>query len=293
MPALAAALLALAPLFACPEPLAATPTATLPRADAPLAGRILGDSVNVRSGPGSVYDVVAKLEGGARVAILGEAFGWLLVRPESEITVYVSRALIEPKGAGVAIVRRDRVNLRSRAAQEATVVGQASRGDVVRVLEGPQSGATSEFAAIAAPAEVGFYVHHDLVRRLGPAEIAAASALPASLSREGATTAPAPSAAAATPVAAPPAPVAPSAGDKLVRARALYAAEIEKADIGSMDFAPAARLFEEAAREATGEDLRAAALAGLKRARVALRLEEDYRRRAAPLERMASEEREP
>jgi SH3-like domain-containing protein len=271
MPAIAAAaLLAVVPIFACPEPVAASPTAAAYHlADGSTAGIVLGDSVNVRSGPGTAYDVVAKLQGGARVAILGEAFGWLLVRPEAELRVYVSRDLIEPKGDGIAVVKRDRVNLRSKAAAEGTVVGQASRGDLVRLLE-----PGGEFAAIAAPPDVGFYVHHDLVRRVDPAEIEA--------------TVPA-----AAPAAAPERAVGPTPGEKLARARELYLAELDKSEMAAMDFREAQKLYEAAASEAAGEDIRFAAAAGLKRVRIAIRLQEDYRRRLAPLERMVGGEREP
>src|SRR5437870_4915411 len=93
-------------LLACPEPGTATAEATYP-------GVLLGDSVNVRAGPGSAYEVVAQLPGGSRVTVLGEAFGWLLIRPATDLNVYVSHELVEQKGDGIAVVTRDRVNLRA------------------------------------------------------------------------------------------------------------------------------------------------------------------------------------
>src|SRR5205085_6103234 len=83
-----------------------------PRPAFPFAGAVLGDDVNLRAGPGLNYEVVTKLAGGDRVQVLGEAFGWLIVRPARDVKTFVHKDLIATKGAGVGIVLKDRVNLR-------------------------------------------------------------------------------------------------------------------------------------------------------------------------------------
>lgn len=270
--AAAAALLVSLPILACPDPGPTTPTAVAEPPPALAcegggAGVILGDVVNVRAGPGTAYDVVGQLAGGAGVTILGEAFGWLLVRPSAAFAVYVSREFVEPKGDGVAVVTRDRVNIRSKAALNGTVLGQVNRGDLLRLLD-----AGGDFVAIAAPPEVGFYVHRDLVRRVDLT--VEAGIAPSALSEPGST----------APAEAPPAPNL-TASEKALRARDLYLAELDKADLDVMDFGPARRLYEEAAREATDPAVRGLVHAGLKRLSVAAQLQADYRRRIAPIER--------
>lgn len=52
-------------------------------------GTVTADSLNVRSGPGSSYDVVGKLSKGASVVILGSANGWYEISSGS-LTGYVS-----------------------------------------------------------------------------------------------------------------------------------------------------------------------------------------------------------
>lgn len=266
MPVSAAALVLVLPLFACPEPLAASATA-LPASlacEEGGAGVVLGDSVNLRAGPGVAYDIVGQIQGGSRVAILGEAFGWLLVRPETELKLYVSRDLVEPKGDGVAVVVRDRVNVRSRPALDGTVLGQVNRGDLVRIID-----AGADFVTVAAPPDVGVYVHRDLVRRLDLTVEAGA-----------------PAAGAEQPAAAAPAPAPLTPGEKALRARDLYLAELDKADLDAMDFGPARRLYEEAARESSDPAVRALVLSGMKRLRVAAQIQADYRRRMGPIERL-------
>jgi SH3-like domain-containing protein len=222
----------------------------------PFAGAVIGDDVNLRAGPGTNYEVVVKLEGGEKVLVVGEAFGWYIVRPARLVKVFVQKDLIATRGAGVGIILKDRVNLRSRPAPESTVVGQCGRGDVVRLLD-----ADGDWIAVAAPEEAIFYAHHDLVRRLGGPELVERPAAPA-----------------VPPEAAPL--VAP---EKVRRARELYEAELAKPDLDAMDFGPALALFREALETASDADVKRAALAGVKRIEAAQAIQADYRRRVKPV----------
>jgi SH3-like domain-containing protein len=228
----------------------------------PFLGVVLGDDVNVRAGPGKNYEVVAQLAGGDRVGVLGEAFGWFLVRPAREIRAYVHKDLVETKGPGVGVVLRDRTNLRSRPAADSTVIGQCARGDLVRLLD-----AQGDWLALAAPPGASFYVHRDLVRAVAPWTEGALETAPAGKTLQ-----------ASAPAAAPPTPL-----EKVRRACDLYLAELGKDDLDRMDFAAARALFEEAEREANDPQTRADARAGLERIKIAERLQEDYRKRVKPI----------
>jgi SH3-like domain-containing protein len=228
----------------------------------PYLAIALGDDVNVRAGPGKNYEVVTKLASGEKVGVFGEAFGWARIRPAREVRTYVQKDLVATKGPGAGVILKDRVNVRSRPAPEATVVGQCARGDVVRILD-----AEGDWVALAAPPGVALYVRRDLVRPIGR------------LSGEAL-------AAPATAVAAAP-PTTPM--EKLRRARELYLAEIEKEDLDLMDFGPALALFCEAEREAQDPETRAAGRDGIERVRVAARIQEDYRKRVKPIKKVLGE----
>jgi len=300
-----AALLLPGTLLPCPggsEPRAASPTAAVHRASEAAVGIVLGDAVNVRAGPGTAYEVTGKLGGGERVEVLGEAFGWLLVRPAAPPTVYIGKDLIERKGGGVAAVKRDRVNLRTRPGLSGTVVGQASRGDVVRLApEGTypaeNSAEADGFVAIAAPPDVALYVHRDLVRLVDPssAEARAPDATVLAGAKKatdgGAMAGPGSDANTTSASTSAPFTAHPTPAEKALRARDMYLGELDKTDLGAMDFAPAQALYEEALREAATEETRAAARAGLRRVKIALALQEDYRRRMAPIERLVEGEK--
>ena len=233
----------------------------------PFAGATIGDDVNVRAGPGSAYEIVTQLAGGERVSVVAESFGWLEVRPVRDVRVYLHKDLLVTKGAGVGVILKDRANLRSRGAPNATVVGQCARGDVVRLLD-----ASGDWIALAAPPEAKLYVHKDLVRPVGAADGPAVAPPP-----------PAPGSQAIGQPAPAPAPAAPSPVEKLKHGRDLYNAELEKPDIDAMNFGPAALLLEEARQEATIPEVRRAAEAALKRLRAAERVQADYRARVKPI----------
>lgn len=218
------------------------PEVGIPPTEPPFLGLVLEDEVNLRAGPGTNYDIVARLRGGTRVSVLGESFGWYkIVANAPELKLYASKAFMETKsGEPVAAVVRDRVNIRARPAIDAGIVGQLQRGDLVRVL-----GAEGEWLAIAPPDDVLLFVHGDFVRPIGP--IASA--------------------------ADPPPAVPDTPLEKLIKAREIYLAEIEKSDLAAMSFAEPIRLFGEALAEATDVETRYAALEGLRRARRAADLQ--------------------
>ena len=50
--------------------------------------------LNIRSGPGRDYDVVASAQNGASVTILGEENGWYQIRYKGNSTGYVSKDFV-------------------------------------------------------------------------------------------------------------------------------------------------------------------------------------------------------
>lgn len=59
------------------------------------AGRIKGNSVNLRCGPGVAFPVLCQLERGAEVSIVEVAGDWVRIEPPAEFGVWVSSEYIE------------------------------------------------------------------------------------------------------------------------------------------------------------------------------------------------------
>ena len=80
-------------------PSTTTPSTTTPSTTSPAAGTqgvITGadTGLNIRSGPGRDYDVVASAQNGASVTILGEENGWYQIRYKGNSTGYVSKDFV-------------------------------------------------------------------------------------------------------------------------------------------------------------------------------------------------------
>ncbi len=236
-------------------------------------GRVVGDQVNLRAGPSTAYEVVATLARETRLAVIGSAYGWYRVRPQVPVAVYISTAFLERKDGDIAVVTRDRVNVRARPSLTSTVCGQVHRGDPLRVLE-----VEDRWAKVAAPAQLAFYLHGKFVSFDGEGGAPGAAAQTDAPEAGGAP-------------AAAPVPLDPKR--LLEKAVASYNAEIAKPRIAEMDFTTARRLFERVLERTDDPTLVAAARSGLRRIAAFERLAREYeRRRRAIEEAMAGPEQD-
>ncbi|MHC4828841.1 MAG: SH3 domain-containing protein, partial [Planctomycetota bacterium] len=189
----------------------------------------------------------------------------------------------ERRGQGVALIARDRVNVRARPHLGASVVGQLGRGDLLSVR-----GQEGDWVELAAPSTIPFFVHRDFVRRTGEAPpVGAPRVLLPEPPVERAASAPITEREEA--VTAPPVPVAPDAKEMLIEARDRYLAELEKQDLSAMDFGSALGRYEEALEIAEHPVVREAAQAGVRRVQLAIKLQRDHRAQMEALDRALGE----
>jgi hypothetical protein len=209
------------------------------------------------------YERLAQLKNGEVLTVVSGHADWYAVRSNTPLTTYVHADLVTITPSGVGMIARNRVNLRARASLQSTVLGQAQRGDPVVIR-----GRDGAFVAIDAPEDMLLYVHRDFIRR-GTAAAAALLHLPVTAAKARG-------------------PSGPTAADLLVEARDLYLAELDKDDMTSMNFAPALERYERALATAKRAAATAAAEAGVRRVRIALRIQKDFRERMAELETAGS-----
>lgn len=113
--------------------------------------RVNGSSVNIRSGPGTGYNVVTQVGSGATLPILGSSSGWYNVRTGSGSSGWIAGWLVtvvtSPSSAPSrsdltsgrnAVVTGSTVNVRSGPGTANSVIGQVVQGNSLSVQE--QSG---------------------------------------------------------------------------------------------------------------------------------------------------------
>ena len=97
-------------------------------------GIVLGEGLNIRSGPGTGYGSVGSYASGARVNILEQINGWGCTNKGWISLNYVYIDGTEADGAGTGVVTGDNVNVRSGPGTGYEAVGSLSAGDEVEIL---------------------------------------------------------------------------------------------------------------------------------------------------------------
>ncbi|MBI4575527.1 MAG: SH3 domain-containing protein [Planctomycetes bacterium] len=243
----------------------------------PVYGTVKGDEVQIRSGASKNHPVVATLRRGERLAVAGEAEGWLRVRLPESVRLYVASRYLGADGTVLA----DRLNVRPRPGTVHGPVGQVARGQALRPLSasGDGAGATPEgWTAVAPPPGLTGWVWGELVD-MGSEPAPAVETTPIVAAAPAVEDA---EAVAVAPHASLTLPAAFAAGpdpyrEELERAAELYRQEFER-PIETMDFSRVVGLYGGVIRNATTEWVRQTAAVGLKRAERMQALRDDYRR---------------
>jgi uncharacterized protein YgiM (DUF1202 family) len=123
------------------------------RVDAPVVVYTTeGDNLNLRSGPGISFDIIAKLEKDSTATLLegprkADGYAWWLIRtPDGQEGWAVERAdeeqtlqppLVIGSQATVYPLSGDRLNVREGAGRSFAIVTQLEQGEQVTLLDGP------------------------------------------------------------------------------------------------------------------------------------------------------------
>ncbi|NLI13487.1 N-acetylmuramoyl-L-alanine amidase [Pelotomaculum propionicicum] len=106
---------------------------------------VASDSVNIRTGPGTTYDIIAQASSGDRLTIVSQSGDWYCVnRPSGQngwiagwlVNVEQAAQAAAPQSSGqVAVVSGSSVNIRSGPDTSYGIIAQANLGDRLPVLD--------------------------------------------------------------------------------------------------------------------------------------------------------------
>lgn len=125
----------------------------------PFLAQAVNERVNVRAGQSQNFEKLCQLERGEEVIVVGKDFSWYKVQLPLRAHVYVSDKYVRLVNVGEGEITGDRVNVRSSAKVESTIVGQVEKGSRIRVLE-----KIPGWYKIAPPAQVFGWVADGLVK---------------------------------------------------------------------------------------------------------------------------------
>jgi uncharacterized protein YraI len=124
----------------------------------PVTGEISGDAVNVRSGPGTNYSIVSKLNKGDRVVILSEEFGWVKIEMPSATFSWITADFVKRGEGNQATVTASRVNLRAGSGTDFDILGQVNEGDKIEIVDEVKG-----WYKIKPPQGTAAWIHKDYV----------------------------------------------------------------------------------------------------------------------------------
>lgn len=101
----------------------------------PYSARVEKENINVRAGQSVNFERVGQVTLGEVVVVLEEAFGWTRIKLPVQCESYIHSDFVTDFGQGIGRVTGERVNVRSRAQLNSSILGQASKGDMVKLLE--------------------------------------------------------------------------------------------------------------------------------------------------------------
>jgi len=133
----------------------------------PYVAEATGNSVRVRSGPSLSHPPVHVLSKGDNVVVVGEQEGWVIVRLPAEAPCWIATEFVDLKGAS-ATVTGERVNLRVSPDTRYFPVGQATKGESLKVVlcdEGKPV-TEGEFVRVVSPRQATGAVASEFVNRI-------------------------------------------------------------------------------------------------------------------------------
>jgi len=133
-------------------------------------GEIVGDKVNIRSGPGTNYYVCTKLNKTDRVKVVGSQFSWTRIEPPAGCFSWISKHYVsaDPANPGIGIVTGDAVRVYAGSTTKQPIhstrlQGKLNKNDVVKLLGDIQE----DYYKIAPPAFAYLWVSTKYVKQLG------------------------------------------------------------------------------------------------------------------------------
>jgi uncharacterized protein YgiM (DUF1202 family) len=101
----------------------------------PFTARVKADHVNVRAGQSNNYEVLAEVNKGDELVVVGKNYSWCKVRLPEGSGMYVKMSYTKLLSTEIGEITADRVNIRARANTTASIIGQLVRGDQFFIKE--------------------------------------------------------------------------------------------------------------------------------------------------------------
>lgn len=127
----------------------------------PFPAEIVGDGINIRLDSTINSPVLGTLDKGQLVTVVFGHYGWYKIILPKDIPVFIKDDFVSAVQPQAARVINDRVNIRTGPSDSSSVIGMASKGDILNVL-----GRQKIWYKIEPPDSCFGWVHKQFIRKL-------------------------------------------------------------------------------------------------------------------------------
>ncbi|MFZ5800000.1 MAG: SH3 domain-containing protein [Candidatus Omnitrophota bacterium] len=143
--------------------------------DFPFNGQVTEDDINIRAGSNVNYESLFKAGRGMQLIVRGKSYNWYRVSLPEGSQCFISARYVKRLNADTGEVIVDRLNVRARPGESASILGQVKKGQTVTIRE-----RLKDWLAIRPPENCFGWIHEKFVRFDSPyvAMVAAEPVLP-------------------------------------------------------------------------------------------------------------------
>lgn len=100
----------------------------------PFTGLITQDNINVRSGANINFEPLCKLSLNEKVTVVGKSYSWYKIVLPKEAACFISDRYLKVEDSN-GLVTGNRVNIRAKPSEGASILAQVNKGDSVKVIK--------------------------------------------------------------------------------------------------------------------------------------------------------------
>ena len=130
----------------------------------PFPGKITSNDINLRAGPSTNYESLDKLQKETKVKILTQRYDWYKIALPKTTSCFINVKFLKRTHAKKGTITGNRVNLRAKPSENASIIGKINTGYIVTVIK-----AHPEWYEITGVDNVAFgWLHKKFVKRCAP-----------------------------------------------------------------------------------------------------------------------------
>ena len=124
----------------------------------PFLAQVSKESVNIRAGANTNFEVIDKLKLGSQIVVLSKSYDWYKIQLPISSKAFIRADYLLIRSHSVAELLGDKVNIRASANSDSSSLGRLKKGELVKLVK-----QTNEWWQIEPPLETFGWIREDFI----------------------------------------------------------------------------------------------------------------------------------